>query len=141
MTKTDRTVAVSSWRGWIIPYRLATRRSGSAIRGNPTRASCVSSMSPIHARCCRRRRGDGGDLRVASGELVGEPCDGSELGGAHGREVGGVREQHSPSVPQPLAEADLPVGGSGDEVGREIAQLDVALCPRRLMYVVVMAPR
>ena len=66
---------------------------------------------------------DGGDLRVARRELVVQPRDGAQLGGAHRREVGGVREQHAPALAQPFMEADLAVGGLGGEVRRKIAQV------------------
>ena len=46
----------------------------------------------------------------------------AQLGGAHGREVLGVAEQHTPAVAQPLVEADRALRGLGGEVGGLVAQ-------------------
>ena len=51
MTNTDRTVIVSLAFGWIMSYRPATFRSGSAIIGKFTACPVTSSMSPSHFRC------------------------------------------------------------------------------------------
>ena len=47
ITKTDRTVAVSSALGWIMPYRSDTDRSASATNGKFGAAPWVSSMSRL----------------------------------------------------------------------------------------------
>src|SRR5205823_14249385 len=62
------------------------------------------------------------ELRVALLELGVELGHVAELGGAHRREVLGMREQHAPAVAQPLVEVDLPLGGVRGEVRGLVSQ-------------------
>jgi hypothetical protein len=43
-------------------------------------------------------------------------CERAELSGANGGEIGGVGEEDSPAVADPLVEVDLALGGQGLEV-------------------------
>src|SRR5690349_9428358 len=99
----------------IMSYRKATLRSASAMMGNATVVFCVSLMSLTHWSCELRSlalwrlcqfRVVGSDLswvtykaqhlHATGVEFVLQLCEGAELGGADGREVGGVREQDRP---------------------------------------------
>ena len=57
------------------------------------------------------------ELAVALGELGLDLGHVAELGGAHGREVLGVREQDGPAVADPVVEVDRALRGLGGEVG------------------------
>ena len=61
------------------------------------------------------------DLHVALVELGLELRHVAELGGAHGREVLRMREQHRPRIADPVVEADPALGGVGLEVRRDVA--------------------
>src|SRR5262249_24474210 len=53
-----------------------------------------------------------------------EPCHVAELGGAHRREVLGMREQHAPGVADPVVKPDRAFGGVRLEVRCEVADLE-----------------
>lgn len=65
------------------------------------------------------------------GELWLELREGTELGGADGSVVLGVREEDNPLVANPLVEVDGALGGLGLEVGGNCAQADTC---RRLVF-------
>lgn len=64
------------------------------------------------------------ELDTALGELGLELGEGAELGGAHGRVVLGVREEHDPIVADELVEVDGALGGLGLEVGGNAAETE-----------------
>src|SRR5262249_37324049 len=61
---------------------------------------------------------DADDLDTALVELRLDLGHLAELGGAHRREVLGVREKHGPRVADPVVKANASLGGLGLEVGR-----------------------
>ena len=85
---------------------------------------CVSAMSAAQALVVVGGvDGQADDLHAPLVELglgVGHVV---ELGGADGREVLGVGEQHGPGVAQPVVEFDASLGGVGLEVGGFVAKL------------------
>src|SRR5262244_2291467 len=58
------------------------------------------------------------DLGVALVELRLQARHVAELGGAHRREVLGMREQDGPAIADPIVEVDLALGGLRREVRR-----------------------
>src|SRR6516162_6364400 len=64
--------------------------------------------------------GQSDDLDAALVELGLDLGHVAELGGAHRREVLGMREQHHPFVADPLVEADLAFGGLRFEIRRSV---------------------
>src|SRR5881275_2362667 len=62
-----------------------------------------------------------GDLAVAALEFGLETRHVAELGGAHGREVLRMREQHAPGAADPLMETDASLGAVRLKVGRDAA--------------------
>ena len=63
----------------------------------------------------------GDDLGVALGEFSLQGGGAAQLGGAYGREVGGVAVEDDPFVTGPVVEVDVALGGLGLEVGGGIA--------------------
>jgi hypothetical protein len=63
------------------------------------------------------------DFHVAPVELRLDLGHVAELGGAHRREILGVREQHSPGVADPVVKADPAFGGRRFEIRRGIVDL------------------
>jgi hypothetical protein len=63
-------------------------------------------------------------LHVALVELGLELRDRAELGGAHRREVLGMREEDAPRFAEPLVEVDGAFGRVLGEVGGDVAELD-----------------
>jgi len=61
------------------------------------------------------------DLGVALVELGFQLRHGAELGGAHGGEILGVREQHRVARADPLVEIDPALRGVGLEIGGFVA--------------------
>src|SRR5262245_6882527 len=68
------------------------------------------------------------DLDPALVELRLDPRHVAELGGADGREVLGMREQHGPRIADPLVKADAALGRVGLEVGCGFAKLECHVC-------------
>src|SRR5262245_7327633 len=64
------------------------------------------------------------DLDPALVELGLDPCHVAEFGGADGREVLGMREQHGPGIADPVVKADAALGRIGLEVGCGFAKLE-----------------
>ncbi len=79
-------------------------------------------VCPTHV-CVERIDAEADHLDAAPIELVLDPGDLAELGGAHRREVLRMGEQHAPGVAEPFVEPDRAGGGLGAEVGRLVAQL------------------
>ena len=80
-------------------------------------------FEPVHAEADR--------LHVALVELRLEVRDLTELRGADGREVSGVREEDHPRVALPVGEVDGPLGGVLGEVRGGVAQSDGHVSPCR----------
>ena len=64
------------------------------------------------------------DLAVSGGELVADAGDVAEFGRADGREVLGVREEHSPAVAEPFVERDRALARLGGEVRSGVVDAD-----------------
>merc|ERR1712080_416227 len=69
-------------------------------------------------------RGQADELGVPLGELGLELGEGTELGGADGSGVLGVREEDDPVVADELVEVDGATGGLGLEVRRDGAEAE-----------------
>ena len=63
----------------------------------------------------------GGDFDIAFGKFVAEFGHGTQFGGAHGGEVGGVRKEYAPTVAEVFVEVDGACGGFCGEVWRNVA--------------------
>ena len=57
------------------------------------------------------------NLHAALVELVLDAGHVAQFGGAHRREIFGMREHHAPGIAKPLVKANWPIGGLGFEVG------------------------
>ena len=64
------------------------------------------------------------DLDAALVEFRLQPRHGAELGGADGREILGVREQHHPVAADPVVETNLAFGRFRFEIGGGVADLE-----------------
>src|SRR5690554_551538 len=62
------------------------------------------------------------DLDVALGELARNDGRVAQLGGAHRREVGRVREQYTPAVAKVFVETNATLGGILFEIGSRVSQ-------------------
>jgi hypothetical protein len=92
------------------------------MMGKLTSVRCVSLMSfhPFKVRI-ERVYADGQYFYVSLVELVLQLGRHAQFGGAYGRKIGGVREEHAPVVAQPLVEINGSFGGICRKVGGYIA--------------------
>ena len=68
------------------------------------------------------------DLAVALGEFRLQPGHVAEFGGAHRREVFGMRKQDGPAVADPFVKVDRALRGFGGEIGRGVVDARNAGC-------------